>query len=471
MAGILHWEEKRFISCSLLSAVTDKELVDAVYPDDSVLAGKVIDSFRKWKNHSPTKVTGPKKFFDDLAICLECDKSVTGAMLISSSLDRFIQYLPDKRKARALEIVRDNGWQLTHQNAQTARPAESLDRVAPTLNPKTLYLLHPRGPVESIATGFEAGTIDQRHYYLTPETAESWNRLVRAEAYPTYDHCKAGLRALVESKLWMQALESTTPRTAVMLAGGGSPTKDMVILRSLLSQPSLTSETVNYYLVDISFYMLRYSLWWLEDHLQTLQGHERVKVLAVYGDVLADLHEELHPEFHKHGPAVFGITGGTIGNFSEFAFFKSLERVSSDGDLLIVSAESVDGSEGGEIEKALKRKYDHSDMRSFIAPVVGAVLGEAETGEPLKDALKNIEVTVSSGEMSSKSDVPGSWCVTLNLTVDGRKITLVTSTRYSSTKFIAYAQRLGWHLVCCSPSPLNPHYMQFCFRRKATAQM
>jgi uncharacterized SAM-dependent methyltransferase len=46
--------------------------------------------------------------------------------------------------------------------------------------------------------------------------------------------------------------------------------------------------------------------------------------------------------FHKQGKVVFAIAGGTIGNFSEAAFFLSLNRAAGDGDLLIISADTID---------------------------------------------------------------------------------------------------------------------------------
>ena len=41
-----------------------------------------------------------------------------------------------------------------------------------------------------------------------------------------------------ETRRVYEALRETPITTAVMLAGGGAPTKDLVILRSLLDQPA-----------------------------------------------------------------------------------------------------------------------------------------------------------------------------------------------------------------------------------------
>jgi hypothetical protein len=67
--------------------------------------------------------------------------------------------------------------------------------------------------------------------------------------------------------------------------------------------------------------------------------------------------------FHKQGKVVFAIAGGTIENFSEAAFFGSLNRAAGDGDLLIISADTIDGVPSDEVEKTLTHKYNNPDLR------------------------------------------------------------------------------------------------------------
>jgi hypothetical protein len=74
--------------------MTNNELADKVlsHGRDQLLTGKVADSFRKWAKHSPTKANGPKQFWDALAGELDCEDTVSGAMLTDAAIERFIGY-------------------------------------------------------------------------------------------------------------------------------------------------------------------------------------------------------------------------------------------------------------------------------------------------------------------------------------------------------------------------------------------
>jgi hypothetical protein len=469
--GIPDWDTKLKVISHVLGAYTHAELVGKVYEEvehqkDGVFAGQVLDNIRKWRKSRPRRQDGPKAFFNDLAVRLGCGPHVTGVMLVDADIERFIEYLPEAKRESARSVAMDTPAEVL----LSPGPADSgltivqpIVKTTPALPSLQSLLLHFKGPVESIAKGIKAGRIDQRHYYLTPDAADGWNTLVRAEAYPTYDQCKAGLVALVGSAAWKEALEHSNPTTVVMLAGGGAPTKDMVFLRNLLDHSRPTGERISYFLVDVSCYMLMGSLRWLDEHLVTIPGHERVKLQLLYGDAL-NL-QGCHSMFHPNGTSIFAITGGTIGNLSEEAFFRALEGVSDDGDLLVVSADTLDGLDLDDVERMLKKKYDHADVHSFIGPVVREVIGEFDLAEPVASILKRVKVSLRRGKTYRFSDVTGSWSVTLSLEVGGREITLISSTRYESSELVAYAAKFGWALLCKTPSPQNPQYLQFCFRR------
>lgn len=146
-------------------------------------------------------------------------------------------------------------------------------------------------------------------------------------------------------------------------------------------------------------------------------------------------------------------------------FFRSLDHAAADGDVLIVSADTIDGLPADAIERILTDKYDNPDLRRFIKPVVRAVVSESNSQEPVPRALDRIKVTLRPGGDANASDVRMSRSVIVTLDVSGREITLVTSTRYKSSEVVAFAAKYGWHAVCQVSSPLNSHYKQFCFRR------
>jgi hypothetical protein len=248
-----------------------------------------------------------------------------------------------------------------------------------------------------------------------------------------------------------------------MLAGGGAPTKDLLLMRNLLKQ-SYIQDRVHYHLMDISPYMLIESWLWISEHSRTIDGYEKIDLGLFYADVL-DLTEGDRKYFHEHGKVIFGITGGTVGNFSEAAFFRSLDHASEPDDLLVISADTIDGIPSNELDRTLIHKYNHPDFRRFIRPVVRAAISESKVKESADSALDRIKVTLRPGGCGNPGDVPESWSVIVTLEIDGREITLVTSTRYESPELIAFAAGYGWEPVCQIPSPLDHHFMQFLFRR------
>jgi hypothetical protein len=410
----------------------------------------------------PTKY---KYFFDGLAERLGCDPTVSGLALVKASLEEFVELLPANRREQAWRMVRkQTGSAAEPTPSFTARVLlESADAEPLRQSARVVRLNHSKD-FQSLTSGVKAGLLDTRNYYSTADAADVWQSLVSAESYKTYDQCKSGLRALVNDARWQEALREAPITTAVMLAGGGAPTKDLVVLRSLLGQPAVAEKAINMVLVDINFYMLYQSGRLLDRAKAESPWGERVTFEYVIDDVLAL--GESGEVFRRQGPTLFAITGGTIGNLSEMKFFRSLNRIAEARDLLIVSADTVDGLPANDIRQDLARKYNHEEMRRFIAPGVRAVIDELGLKMSVQEALKSVEVRVQPDAESGLSDVPGSWSVTLVQRVGPREVTLLSSTRYVSDELIAFVARLGWELICWVPSPANVHFVQFCFRRK-----
>ncbi|MFZ1990656.1 MAG: L-histidine N(alpha)-methyltransferase, partial [Alphaproteobacteria bacterium] len=353
LGGVRDWDQKLLILRPILGAFNKLDICDKVYPNDSAFAMTVYGNLGKWRRSRPTRKGGPKVFFDDLARTLGCEPHVTGVMLIDAPIDEFISYLPEAKRPLArmalklgpevdlpqLTEAAMTFAQLEDLESGDASPAAATKPHKLTVDRFKSMLVHNRGYIESITEGIHQGHINQRHYYLTPEATLGWNSLVRAEAYPTYDQCKAGLRALVDGAEWKTAIASRTPHVAIMLAGGGAPSKDMVFIRSLLELTGTAK--LRYFIVDISTYMLFTSMWWIHDAIAGTPGGDRVDIQPVLSDVL-EL-QEAKGLFRSGGSAVFAITGGTIGNLSEIEFFRSLNAVSEPGDLLVLSADTLDG--------------------------------------------------------------------------------------------------------------------------------
>jgi len=371
---------------------------------------------------------------------------VKGYHVITAPLAEFVGFLP--------QVTQD----ALRKQHDTVTPAN------PTSGTIPFILIPHGGKFETIRTGVRKKQIDTAHYYAEPEAAESWNRLILAEEYPTYDQCKAGLNELVKREAWNVALKDAEVRAAVMLAGGGAPTKDLVILRSVLKHAPAPAR-VSMFLVDTSDYMLQNSLSWLNNGLPAVAGGDRIDIQLINDNVLSL--RQLRATFRREGGGVlFAITGGTIGNLKEGAFFRAVERVANEGDILIVSADTVDPDAAQETEQELRAKYKNPEMLAFIASGVNKVMQELNLGDTLRAVLDTIEPRISRAA-GGFSEVPGSWSVRLVLPTDSDEVTLVSSTRYVTANLISFASAYGWRSICTVPSPLNPHFVQFAFRKTA----
>lgn len=452
--GVRDWQLKRAVIRRLLGAWTHREIAEAVLgagEQQRYVVSRLESKMHKFASNTPISELA---FLNLLVRKLNCSPSATGTSFIVTSVDEFIELLPPEVRPHARSAA---NLQVPKNIELTPLPPSEM------AFPRVMHL-HDTEEAYSMAAGIKRGVLDTRHYYSAEDSAETWERLVLAEAYPTYDQCKLGLRALMGHQSWKNALDAACPTTAVMLGGGGSPTKDLVLARSLLDNTAAKALRVTMILVDVSPHMLIQSQAFLLRAQRELPGHDRIDFQIRRKDILS---LGTPPSImHRTGPAVFAITGGTIGNLSEHTFFRSLNQVAQSGDLLIVSADTVDDIPPEKLKVQLTRKYKHADMQRMIAPGVIAVLKELHIPEPIDSALERVTVDVAANSDTKLSDVPDSWNVTLNLAAAGRNITLVRSTRYSGDALVKFAGQFGWESLCSVPSPLNPHFVQFSFRRK-----
>jgi hypothetical protein len=470
--GVPFWDAKLAMIRAVLPAYSNGDVIEKLYPGlaNDENAGRVEDNLRKWREHYPRKRSS-FTFFEIVAKSLGCPSHIDAKMIVDSNVDQFISYLPPEKQQKARLALSAKGVGLAESafsggaDARNAlhRRAEDTDLPVPAVDSRIVWLGADLR-FEPITVGIRAGRINMAHYYLAPDAADEWMRLIRAEGYPTYDQCKEGLRRLFQRKLWNEALIESAPRTAVMLAGGGAPSKDVVLLRHMLAQP-YNNDAIRYFLVDISIYMLHNSMRWLSDNLSAIRGHERIDIRRITCDVL-DM-RQWRQDFRRTGTVIFGMTGGTIGNLSEKAFFSSLNSVSDEGDLLILSADTIDDIPDEEVEGILAGKYDNEDMHIFLAPVVRAVHSELEMQGSTRDLLKQVKFRLRQGKAERVSDVENSRSVILSIEANGKDVTLVSSTRYKSSSLKDFASARGWEFVDAAPSPMNPHYVQFCFRKRS----
>jgi len=471
--GVPAFRLKYDICRNLLGKPGYLEFVEYVlksYPPTKTLSQERIltlaDSFAEGETHKPTTSTGPRLVWEALPYALDCDHTVTGVMLMNAStIERFIQYLPTDLQVRARQILHGDVELTPEQSSRLARP-ETASVSLNICDHRFAMRIRHTGVIETVGSEVRKHkAIDIRHHYLDPDTANAWTSLVGSgAAYPVYEECRLALNALVESEPWRKALAITEPNTVAMLAGGGAPTKDCVLMNSLLMHID-RNRMIHYSLMDTSPFMLIQTACWMCDHAQAnVSQFERIDLDLTYGNILG-LDDEDRRFFHRHGKALFGMTGVTIGNMSEKAFFESLDRASESGDLFFMSAETI--SDDLSDEKAVIDKYDNPNMRRFIEPVVSSVVRASNSGESVEHALSRKKTRLLPVGPKSGSNINGSRSVIISLEVPGQEVTLVKSTRYNEAELNAYADAFDWEpIAAVSPSGIKSHLKQFLFRKR-----
>jgi uncharacterized SAM-dependent methyltransferase len=165
--------------------------------------------------------------------------------------------------------------------------------------------------------------------------------------------CNSALRKFTTEDLWRDFIKVEGAGGAVLL-GAGAPHKDFIILKSWMEHsPAATS--IHYALVDYSFYMLE-SSWRAVDRMLIRAGLSgRVQLTPIKHDFL-DLRSAEKLRFGDQ-PVGWFILGGTIGNVNERHFFRSVASVASDGDFLIVGAETISPGAGEPLRQALTTEF------------------------------------------------------------------------------------------------------------------
>lgn len=200
---------------------------------------------------------------------------------------------------------------------------------------------------------------------------------------------------------------------------------------------------------------------WLSSHAPNrVPNFTKVNLEAWHMNVL-EMTEWFEGYFHQHGSVLFAITGGTIGNLPEKRFFDSLNRASRSGDLLIVSADTLDNVSAMPID-TLAQRYKIPEFNAWLQPVVRAVLSVASSRDSVNDALKRVTF-----ERGSDTDVKDAVCVVPTLKIGKRPIKLVSSARYDPTALMEFCKGRGWEPVVTVPCPEEggKSFKQMLFRR------
>lgn len=448
--GIRDWIQKREALEILFAANSNEGLAEKVLgpSGDDALIRAIAGSLKSWATHRPTGSTGTmfvRAVADRLAeIGVEATKDTIQGVFCNRSYQDFVYMLPLSRRKGLPE-------------SREFEDATTLKSLARTHD--LVYLL--REPIESFKYPLQRGRIDQKFHYLTPHAATYWKDVVNSGAYHQYDECRNALNKFCNSEHWNSFFSDKENANCVML-GCGAWSKDYLLIDNMIRH--VNAETIiNYSMVDFSTFMLKASLHQVNAAMDNHGISHRVQLHPVEQDFL-DLQDRVSILRKPDIPAIWLITGGTIGNINEKRFFDSLSRVMMSGDWLVVGAETFTQPVTVELKRELLKKYDTPEIRRFVeSPLYTIWLESRRDAAELSRVLKAIKVEVVDAVEHEHSSVRGSISVEVSVPIDGRKVILLSSNRYLEQELVEFAVYRGFNNIASIESPFNVKYKLFVF--------
>jgi hypothetical protein len=435
------------------SRMTDTELIEKIMDEKATSrVAHIVDSLRKWKRGTkPIRGLGDV-FLKALVKFLGqrgCDATLD--WIIDSTDAEFYRGFPDSLRAKLPPPLPQNGRKSVEPRRRQ--------------NPFHATWRRADRAAESARIGIERGKIDQKLYYLSQDSVESWSQIISTGSYRQYDECRVALEDVVKQKFWADFLAAGPPAGAVMLGAGGSA-KDLIVIQSLI-QARQPDDPIWYVFIDTSPFMIDSSITALSRELSERRLNQEVIWESMRHDFtdLDSIKDHLLSVWPRDRNFVWLLPGGTIGNIDEHKFLESVASCAKPGDLLIIGAETVEAELDAGTTKALEEKYRGPEIRRFVAMPLRAAWNDLKMQGSVDTAPYNVRVVAGQGGRGNRhSAIPAAVTVEISIDADGRKITLLTSTRYQESKFVEYAALFGFMHLGTVESRMNSAYKQLAFR-------
>lgn len=308
--------------------------------------------------------------------------------------------------------------------------------------------------------------VDQKFYYLSPESDGIWDSIASHGGYKQYNQCRSALEKLFESSVCDNFFTDGQIDSIVML-GGGSASKDTLIIEEVLKllPPNIL---LNYTIIDYSNYMLKSTFRKIYSYLVDRHLTNRVNLQIIEHDFLRL--QEIKEFRNAYKNIAWMIPGGTIGNIKEGAFLDSVSSVAMNGDLLFIGAETIELG-NNKMYNEIIDKYKNQDVEKYLLIPLKSIWHELNKENGIRNkkihttesAIKGRDVKIVPGFNNGHSDVIGSGTLEISLKINGQKYILFTSTRYAETGLINFVTKKKFSHKTSIASPIEDRYKYFVF--------
>ena len=474
--GITDWPQKQSFLRALYGVLNNKALVEQVIganfnrKSDELLGEveKCYETFRRWDRSKPSNKRS-QQFWEQVIKDNEIDAGP--ATLWAATIGEFLGFFTEAENFHQVvyEFVNDQRSSLDPSTKQKlelkfGRGSTAREEVETTASLKDYNLrAHTGLTFAGPQTGVKEGHIQSTMFYNMPEAATAWAALVESKNYKMYLECLLSLKCLVSSEQWKTALnhERFVYDTAVTLGGGGSPEKDWVIITSMLESLGPT-RALQYWINDISPYMIQNSVRSLHRRLDTSNLDKRININLDWSDFLRlDMHFKLPPS----NGVLWALLGGTIGNVSERDLFRSINGPSKIGDLLVIGFDSIDNETSSAFEDRMNAEYQCKELDALLQTQFVIASAGGKKVVPKVDVMVEYYREQRSNNFSNVPDSRTAVFFSSQESANDSRVVLAYSTRYTSVAFISFARQFGWECLTLVDGPSGSRFRQLLLRR------
>ena len=178
-------------------------------------------------------------------------------------------------------------------------------------------------------------------------------------------------------------------------------------------------------------------------------------------DVLFLDQPDRFPRSERWDGVVWTLLGGTIGNFKEQEFFRSVNAPAAVGDLLIVGIDTYDRKSIDTLKKDMVEQYRCEELDDLLLTPFCTGTDRCTTDVRVAVGLSNQK------DEQNYTDVQNSKTVLMTVDLGEEQAVLAWSTRYLFDEFITFAASWGWELLGSSWASESSGFRQLLLRRTA----